>query len=64
MKGVRMNHIHVKSLSSSSTETKQAAVLAKALKQNDKTTVRDVLSNMALSDLQINALHDVFKRLK
>jgi len=59
-----MNQVHVKSLGSTSTETKQAAVLAKALKQNDKTTVRDVLSNMALSDMQINALHDVFKRLK
>lgn len=59
-----MNQVHVKSLGIPSTETKQAAALAKALKQNDKTTVRDVLSNMALSDLQINALHDVFKRLK
>lgn len=59
-----MNQVHVKSLGSSRTETKQAAVLAKALKQNDKTTVRDILSNMTLSDMQINALHDVFKRLK
>nr|DAS86190.1 MAG TPA: hypothetical protein [Caudoviricetes sp.] len=59
-----MNQVHVKSLGTRATETKQAAVLAKALKQNDKTTVRDVLSNMVLSDLQINALHDVFKRLK
>ena len=59
-----MNQVHVKSLGIPSTETKQAAALALSLKQNDKTTVRDVLSNMALSDLQINALHDVFKRLK
>ena len=59
-----MNQVHVKSLGTRATETKQAAVLAKALKQNDKAAVREVLSNMTLSDLQINALHDVFKRLK
>lgn len=59
-----MNQVHVKSLGSKDTETRQAAVLAKALKQNDKAAVREVLSNMTLSDLQINALHDVFKRLK
>lgn len=59
-----MNQVHVKSLGSKDTETRQAAVLAKALKPNDKAAVREVLSNMTLSDLQINALHDVFKRLK
>lgn len=60
-----MNQVHVKSLGSKDTETRQAAtVLAKALKQNDKAAVREVLSNMTLSDMQINALHDVFKRLK
>lgn len=59
-----MNQVHLKSLGTRATETKQAAVLAKALKQNDKAAVREVLSNMTLSDLQINALHDVFKRLK
>ena len=60
-----MNKVHVKSLGTRDTETHVAAsALTKALKQNDKPTVRDILSNMTLSDLQINALHDVFKRLK
>lgn len=60
-----MNQVHVKSLGSTSTETRETvSALTKALKQNDKPTVRDILSNMTLSDLQINALHDVFKRLK
>ena len=60
-----MNQVHVKSLGTRDTETRQAAtVLAKALKQNDKAAVREVLSNMTLSDMRINALHDVFKRLK
>lgn len=60
-----MNQVHVKSLGTRDTETREvASALTKALKQNDKTTVRDILSNMTLSDMQINALHDVFKRLK
>lgn len=60
-----MNQVHVKSLSTRDTETRETvSALTKALKQNDKPTVRDILSNMTLSDLQINALHDVFKRLK
>lgn len=60
-----MNQVHVKSLGTRDTETRETvSALTKALKQNDKPTVRDILSNMTLSDLQINALHDVFKRLK
>lgn len=55
----------LKSLSSTNTETREvASTLTNALKQNDKAAVRDILSNMTLSDMQINALHDVFKRLK
>lgn len=60
-----MNQVHVKSLGTRDTETREvASTLTKALKQNDKAAVRDILSNMTLSDMQINALHDVFKRLK
>ena len=60
-----MNQVHVKGLGTRDTETREAAsALTKALKQNDKSAVRDILSNMTLSDTQINALHDVFKRLK